>query len=199
MFTPPQNAISDAIKSMFDMQIDVVSKLGVSSLEGLANLANLNVHAMHTSFNDSVERMHAMLSSKSSLEFFSRAAAQSQPSAAKFISYGNEWIEITSAMRDEFFKATQIEVSEASKEMTSIIEHMVEHETDSFKNMIQLTKANVRETESAAEVTAHAAESPMKVSKASSSRNGAHHHVAHQKKNAASSKRSSTQRKPVHH
>lgn len=198
MFPSSKNQISDAIKSMLDMQIDITNKLGVQSLEGFANLANLSVHAMHTSFNDTAGKLHALLSSKSSLEFFSLMSQQAQPNAAKWISYGNEWMEITSAMRDEFFKATQIEFSEAGKEMTSIFEHMVEHESDSFKNMILLTKANIKETESAQEQMAHTAESAVKAPRASS-KNGAHHPVAHQKKSATSSKRNSTHRKPVHH
>ncbi|MGZ3235878.1 MAG: TIGR01841 family phasin [Burkholderiaceae bacterium] len=206
MFSSPQNQFLHATKSLLEMQVDVANKLGMKNLEGFSDLLNLNVHVMHDSLNDSMARMHALLSSKNSLDFFSLMATQAQPNAGKLISYGNDILEITTSMSDEFFKATQVEVAETSKEMTSILEHMVEHETDSFNNMIRLTKATVKEAE--AEVVAeqeqveeqmiHAAEETIKRPRANH-KSPDHHHVAQRKKNAsASSKKTSVHRKATH-
>ncbi|MGZ5882897.1 MAG: phasin family protein [Burkholderiaceae bacterium] len=200
MFSSPQNQFLFAAKSLFEMQLDVANKLGMKNLEGFTNLVNLNVHVMQMSLNDSMEKMHALLSSKDSLEFFSLVAAQAQPNASKLMSYGNDVVEITAGMRDELFKATQVEVAETSKEMTSIIEQLVEHETGSFNNMIQLTKATVKETEAAqkqvvdaaAETVkkaprqmAHAAEKAVKASKGNHKAD--HQHVSQSKKTASAS------------
>ncbi|MGZ5817480.1 MAG: phasin family protein, partial [Burkholderiaceae bacterium] len=90
MFSSPQNQFLFAAKSLFEMQLDVANKLGMKNLEGFTNLVNLNVHVMQMSLNDSMEKMHALLSSKDSLEFFSLVAAQAQPNASKLMSYGND-------------------------------------------------------------------------------------------------------------
>lgn len=209
MYSPPRNQIFHATKSLIEMQVDVANKLGMRTMEGLSNLANLNVHAMHMSLNESMERMHALLSSRTSLEFFSRIAANAQPSASKLLSYGNDVAEIAAGIRDEFFKATQVEVSETGKEMTSILEQIVEHETDSFNNMIHLTKATIKETEAEAEVmqeqAVQAAEKTAKAPRAKAAHNKAahkgvtHHQVAQGKKNgAATSKKTNVHRKTTH-
>jgi phasin family protein len=225
MFSSPQNHFFYATKSLLEMQVDVANKLSLKNMEGFSDLINLNVHVMQTSLNDSMDRMHALLSSKNSLEFFSKMATQAQPNAGKLLSYGNDLAEITSGMRDELFKATQVEVAETSKEMTSIIEHMVEHETDSFNNMIRLTKATVKEAEeeqnqmadAAAEVikkaprqAARAVEKAVATSKATSKTKTAksnhkgadHHHVAQRKKAASASHKKANghgHRKETHH
>ena len=202
MYSSPKNQIIHATKSLLEMQVDVANKLGMRTMEGLSDLANLNVHAMHMSLNDSMERMHTLLSSRSSLEFFSRIAATTQPNASKLLSYGNDVAEIAAGIRDEFLKATQVEVSETGKEMTSILEQIVEHETGSFHNMIQLTKAAVKETEAEVETaqkqTARAAEKAVKAPQANN-KAATHHHVAQRKKNAsATSKKSNGHRKATH-
>jgi phasin family protein len=209
MYSSPKNQIFHATKSLLEMQVDVANKLGMKNLEGLSNLMNLNVHAMYVSLNNSMERMNALLGSKNALEFFSRIATQSQPAASQLLSYSNDVAEITAGIRDELFKATQIEVSETGKEMTSILEHMVEHETDSFKNMIQLTKATVKETEEEVqqevkevEQVAKKATKPRKpAAKAAKANHKAptHHQVAQRKKqSSAASKKSNGHRKSVH-
>jgi len=202
MFSSPQNnQFLHATKSLLEMQVDVANKLGMKNLEGFSDLLNLNVHVMHNSLNDSMEKMHALLTARNSLEFFSLMARQAQPNASKLISYGNDIVEITSSMRDEFFKATQVEVAETSKEMTSIIEHIVEHETDSFNNMIRLTKTTVKEAETEQEQVVHAAEETIKSSrsKAAAHKSTEHQHMAQRKKHAsASSKKTNGHRKATH-
>jgi phasin family protein len=181
------------------MQLDVANKLSMKNLEGFSDLMNLNAHVLHNSLNDSMEKMHALLSSKNSLEFFSLVATQAQPNAGKLISYGNDLVGITTSMRDEFFKATQIEVAETSKEMTSILEHMVEHETDSFNNMIRLTKATVKEAEAEQAQVVHATEETIKRPRATPHKSAEQHHVTQRKKHAsAGSKKTNGHRKATH-
>jgi phasin family protein len=225
MYSSPKNQIVHATKSLFEMQVDVANKLGMKNLEGLSNLMNLNVHAMHVSLNNSMDRMHALLSSKNSLEFFSKMATQAQPSASQLISYGNDVAEIAAGIRDEYFKATQVEVSEAGKEMSSILGQMVDHESNSFNNMIQMTKATIKETEEKVEQAAHstelvaeqavehAAEKAIKTRKVAAKTSKAavktpkanhkaatHHQVAQRKKHvSAASKKANGHRKAAHH
>lgn len=187
MFSSPKNQLFSTTKSLIEMQVDVTNKLGLKNLEGFSDLVNLNVHVMNAALNDSMEKMHALISSKNSLEFFTQMAAQAQPSASKFLSYGNEFAEIVSGMRDEFFKATQVEVSETGKEMTSMLEQLVEHESGSFKNMIHLTKATIKEAETEREQVVQAAENAIKPPRAAhtSHKEADQHHTAPRKKSSA--------------
>jgi phasin family protein len=204
MFLSPKNQIFSATKSLLEMQVDVANKLGMKNLEGFSNLVNLNVHAINSSLTESMERMLALMSSRNLLEFFSKVATQTQPNTSRLISYGNEIMEITSNLRDEFFKATQVEVSETSKEMASMLEHMVEHENDSFKNMIQMTKATVKEAQSevetAQEQVVQAAEKTVRSTR-TNHKAADHHPVAKSKKHAPvnSKKANGHSRKATHH
>jgi phasin family protein len=202
MFSSSKNQFLNATRSLLEMQVDVANKLGMKNVEGFSDLANLNVHAMQTLFNDSTEKMHALVSSKSALEFFSLLATQAQPSARRMLSYGNEFSEIMSSMRDEYFKATQVEVSETGKEMSSILGQIVDHEAGSFRNMVQMTKATVKDAEEEQTQIIHTAEKAVRTPRAAARahsanhKNSTHHHVAQRKKAAAKS--SNGHRKTTH-
>jgi phasin family protein len=181
MYSAATNQFLSAAKSFFETQIDVLNRLNTRHLEGYSNLIDLNMHMMKTSLDDSSKRMHAFLSSRNSAELFSAVPTESPPYAVQLISYGKDVADITAEMRDELFKATQVELAETGKEMSSIVGYMVERETDALKNGTDVTKSTLKSMEAAqSEAVEVASKKARKLSKATSKTST--HHLSHAKK-----------------
>jgi phasin family protein len=102
MFTTP-----DQMVAMHKAYLESFQAVAAKSFEGLEKLAELNLAATKTTFEESAEQMKALMEIKDVKAFADLAAGSAQPAADKMSAYAKHVYEITTDTGTEITKLSR--------------------------------------------------------------------------------------------
>jgi phasin family protein len=142
MFTT-QEQFSAAAKSAIESQAYTLNTLANQAFDSFSQLVNLNVAAAKASLEESAATAQQLLSAKDPQEFFSLTAAQAQPTAEKFVAYGQNLASIATASQAEFAKAAEAQIAEITRKVTTLVDELAKNAPAGSENAVALLKTAV--------------------------------------------------------
>ena len=126
MFAFPEQ-FSNATKANLESQFAMLTALTSKSFEGMEKLVALNITTAKAAIEDSSATARQLLAVKDPQEFFSAAAAQTQPNAEKAIAYGRQLASIAADTSAEFSKAAEGRFAEVNRKVISLVDEVTKN------------------------------------------------------------------------
>jgi len=126
MFAFPEQ-FSNATKANLESQFAMLTALTSKSFEGMEKLVALNITTAKAAIEDSSATARQLLAVKDPQEFFSAAAAQTQPNAEKAIAYGRQLASIAADTSAEFSKAAEGQFAEVNRKVISLVDEVTKN------------------------------------------------------------------------
>jgi phasin family protein len=142
MFTVPEQ-FSAATKANFESQLAMLNALTAKAFEGVEKVIQLNISAGRASLEESSATARQLLAAKDPQEFFSLTAAQAQPTAEKAIAYGRHLAGIASSTQAEFAKATESQISEATRKVSTLVDEVTKNAPAGSENAVAILKSMI--------------------------------------------------------
>jgi phasin family protein len=142
MFAIPEQ-FSNATKANFEQQFAVFSSLTAKAFEGMEKLVELNITAAKASLEESSIATRQLLAAKDPQEFFSLAAAQTQPTAEKAMSYSKQVAAIVAGTQAEFTTAAEAQIAETNRKVISLVDEVSKNAPAGSENVVAAFKASL--------------------------------------------------------
>jgi phasin family protein len=142
MFAIPEQ-FSNATKANFEQQFAVFSSLTAKAFEGMEKLVELNITAAKASLEESSAATRQLLAAKDPQEFFSLAAAQTQPTAEKAMSYSKQVAAIVAGTQAEFTSAAETQIAETNRKVISLVDEVSKNAPAGSENVVAAFKASL--------------------------------------------------------
>lgn len=142
MFTVPEQ-FSAATKANFESQLAMINALTAKAFEGVEKVIQLNINAGRASLEESSATARQLLAAKDAQEFFSLTAAQAQPTAEKAVAYGRHLVGIASTTQAEFAKATESQIAEATRKVSTLVDEVTKNAPAGSENAIAILKSMI--------------------------------------------------------
>lgn len=138
MFTTP-----DQMVAMHKAALESFQAVAAKSFEGFEKLAELNLAATKTSFEESTEHMKALLEVKDVKALADLAAGSAQPAADKFQAYAKHVYEITSETGTEIARLVEKQLSDGNRQLHAAIDAMAKTAPAGSEGMVTFVKSAV--------------------------------------------------------
>lgn len=142
MFTIPEQ-LSAASKASVDAQFTLMATLTSKTFEGFGKIVDLNLNAARTSLDETRVATKRLLAAKDAQEWLTLAAANAQPTVEKSVAYGRHLASIASDLQTELAKATEAQVTEASRKALELIEELTQNAPAGSENAVALLKSAI--------------------------------------------------------
>ncbi len=142
MFNIPEQ-FSTVAKANLEAQLSLLTSLTTKAFESVEKVVDLNLNVAKASLEDSSIAAKQLLSAKDPQEFFSLTAAQAQPVAAKAIAYGRHLAGIATSAQAEFSRATEEQIAEAGRKVSSLVEDVSKNAPAGSENVIAIVKSAI--------------------------------------------------------
>jgi phasin family protein len=137
---PVQDQISVAAKANFEANFALYASLTSKTLESVEKLINLNLSAVKASMEESSTTTRQMLSAKDPQELLTLVSAQVKPNVEKALAYGSHVAGIASSAQSELSKATEAQMTEASRKIHELVEQSSRKAPTGTEGMIAFMK-----------------------------------------------------------
>lgn len=116
------NNVNDWIVQANKAAFEHYQAVALASLEGIGRIANLNVSASKSSFEESLAQIRALMSVKDSKAFADMTSGMSQPDPAKAGAYAKQMAEIATQTSTEIADLFQKRFAETNRKIQESIE-----------------------------------------------------------------------------
>jgi len=138
MFTTP-----DQMVAMHKAALESLQAVAAKSFEGFEKLAELNLAATKTSFEESTEHVKALLEVKDVKSLADLAAGSAQPAADKIQAYAKHVYEITSETGTEIAKLVEKQLADSNRQLHAAIDAMAKTAPAGSEGMVTFVKSAV--------------------------------------------------------
>ena len=138
MFTTP-----DQMVAMHKAALDSFQAIAAKSFAGLEKLAELNIAATKSSFEESAEQLKALLEVKDAKAFADLAAASAQPAADKMTAYAKYVYEITNDTGNEIAKLIEKQFTDGNRQLHSAIDALAKNAPAGSEGVVTFMKSAV--------------------------------------------------------
>jgi phasin family protein len=138
MFTTP-----DQMVAMHKAALESFQAMAAKSFAGLEKLAELNMAATKTSFEESAEQFKALLEVKDAKAFADFAASSAQPAADKMTAYTKHVYEITSDTGNEIAKLIEKQLTDGNRQLHTAIDALAKNAPAGSEGVVTFMKSAV--------------------------------------------------------
>lgn len=138
MFTTP-----DQMVAMHKAALESFQAMAAKSFAGLEKLAELNMAATKSSFEESAEQFKALLEVKDAKAFADFAAGSAQPAADKMTAYAKHVYEITNDTGSEIAKLIERQLTDGNRQLHSAIDALAKNVPAGSEGMVTFMKSAV--------------------------------------------------------
>jgi phasin family protein len=142
MFTIPEQ-FSTASKANIEANLALLSTLTNKTFESVGKIADLNMAAAKTSFEESNAAAKQLFAAKDVQEWFSLSTAYAQPATEKVQAYVRHLASIASEVQAEFTKAAETQIAETSRKALELVEELTKNAPAGSENAIALVKSAI--------------------------------------------------------
>lgn len=135
--------LSNATKASIDAQLTAMNDIANKALYSVAQLVELNLSTAKDSLAHTAAAAQQMLSAKDAQDFFTLSSSQAQPGAEKALAYGRHLASIATKAQADFTKATEVRISETTKQVSKLIDDLSKAAPAGSENAIAMMKASV--------------------------------------------------------
>jgi len=135
--------LATATKSHLDAQLALVNALTGKAFEGVQKVIELHLDATKASMQEVADTMKQTGTAQGSQDLLSTAAEKAQPNVEKAIDYSRRLAELAANMQAEFAKATEAQVAETTRTLTSLMDEASRNVSPGSENTIAMMKAMI--------------------------------------------------------
>lgn len=133
----------DQMVAMHKAALEAFQAISAKSFAGLEKLAELNLAASRTTFEEAAEQFKALLEVKDAKGFADFAASSAQPAADKMTAYAKHVYEITSDTGNEIAKLVEKQLTEGNRQLHSAIDAVAKNSPAGSEGMVTFMKSAV--------------------------------------------------------
>jgi len=138
MFTTPDQMIA-----MHKAALESFQAVAAKSFEGFEKLAELNLAAAKTSFEESAEQLKAMMEVKDVKALADLAVSSGQPATDKIGAYAKHMYEITNETGSEIAKLMEKQFADSNRQLHAAIDAMAKSAPAGSEGMVTFVKSAV--------------------------------------------------------
>lgn len=138
MFATPEQ-LSAANKS----SLENLYAFGSKAFESLEKIAELNLNVAKATFEESTEKMQALLGVKDVQELVSLQSGLAQPAAEKALSYSRLVYDIAARAQSDFQKLAEAQIAESNEALASFIDSATKNAPAGSETAVALFKSAV--------------------------------------------------------
>jgi len=138
MFTTPDQMIA-----MHKAALESFQAVTAKSFEGFEKLAELNLAAARTSFEESTEQLKALMDAKDVKALADLAVSSGQPAADKVGAYAKHVYEITNETGTEIAKLFEKQFADSNRQLHAAIDAMAKSAPAGSEGMVTFVKSAV--------------------------------------------------------
>ncbi|MFM1990420.1 MAG: hypothetical protein RJA99_3377 [Pseudomonadota bacterium] len=138
MFTTP-----DQMVAMHKAALESFQSVAAKSFEGFEKLAELNLAATKSTFEESAEQFKALLEVKDVKALADLAAGSAQPAADKLTAYAKHVYEITSETGSEITKLIEKQLADSNKQLYAAIDALGKNAPAGSEGVVTFMKSAV--------------------------------------------------------
>lgn len=138
MFTTP-----DQMVAMHKSALESFQSVAAKSFEGFEKLAELNLAATRSTFEESAEQLKAMLEVKDVKALADMAANSAQPAADKLTAYAKHVYEITTDTSAEIAKLIEKQLADGNKQLYAAIDVLAKSAPAGSEGVVTFMKSAV--------------------------------------------------------
>lgn len=150
MFTTADQ-LSTATKASIDAQLSALNDIASKAIHSVAELAELNIATAKATLEHASAAAQQILAAKDAQELVQLTSSQAQPSAEKALTYSRHLANLASKTQAELTKATEVRMSETSRQLTKLIDDLSKAAPAGSENAINLLKTSVANANAAYE------------------------------------------------
>jgi phasin family protein len=133
----------DQLVAMHKAALEAFQAISAKSFSGLEKLAELNLAASRTTFEEAAEQFKALLEIKDVKGFADFAANSAQPAADKITAYAKHVYEITSDTGNEIAKLVEKQLTEGNRQLHSAIDAVAKNSPAGSEGIVTFMKSAV--------------------------------------------------------
>lgn len=130
-----------ATQAVLAAQWDAVTALANTSLAGIERLADLNLSVAKAMLGEFTDTAKQLVGARDAQEFFSLAAARTQPMAERIASYSQEVVGIVTGTQAELGEVAQTHLADANKKIVSLVEELGKNPPVGSENAMEMLKS----------------------------------------------------------
>jgi len=136
-------ATPDQMVAMHKAALESFQAVAAKSFEAMEKLAELNLAATKSTFEESAEQMQALLAVKDVKAFADLAMGSAQPTADKFAAYAKHVYEITNETGTEIAKLVERQFADSNHQLHSAIDAMAKGAPAGSEGIVSFMKSAV--------------------------------------------------------
>ncbi len=140
---------ADQMAAMHKANVESMQALAAKSMAGLERLAELQMAAAKSTFEDASEQMKALFSIKDIKELTEMAATSAQPAADKVTAYAQHVYAIATETGSEIAKIVEKHLADGNQQLHSAIDAMAKTAPAGTEGMVAMVKQAVTAASSA--------------------------------------------------
>ena len=169
----PTAQISAAARNKIQAQLSLTNNLTDALLDSLQKMVGLNLNAAKACLETSLAGAQRLLTARDPQEFFSLSAHQAQPHAEIALTYSRHLASIASVAQVELTRVTEDQMSQASRNIVSLIDELEklapagsESTLSLMKSALDNIRAGIAQLARNSKIVVETMEHPMKASNA---------------------------------
>lgn len=142
MLPTTNNQIFSVAKTGMEAELALWTALSANAIENVEKLTDVQITYLKGALDESTAASRRLLSAEPT-EFFSMAAAQTQPLFEKTLSYGRQVADISSSMQAALIETTQKKIAEGNQKVAELMQDMASNVPDGSQNVIGSFKSAI--------------------------------------------------------